>query len=156
VKKDQIEYKKTVINLNNFLNSRIDFFTEVAEFSRIHFNFISPDEELYIYFNETKLQRVVDNTLTNAIKYTLPGENVYIKLLKVGAYVEFIVSSRSKIIKDTDKVFEAYYREEKSRDGFGLGLRLVKSICEEENIEVSVTSSDKLTTFSYKFKIMGD
>jgi signal transduction histidine kinase len=156
VKKDQIEYKKTVINLNNFLNSRIDFFTEVAEFSKIHFNFISPDEELYIYFNETKLQRVVDNTLTNAIKYTLPGENVYIKLLKVGAYVEFIVSSRSKIIKDTDKVFEAYYREEKSRDGFGLGLRLVKSICEEENIEVSVTSSDKLTTFSYKFKIMGD
>ncbi|QFR43633.1 sensor histidine kinase [Sulfurimonas xiamenensis] len=156
VKKDQIEYKKTVINLNNFLNSRIDFFTEVAEFSKIHFNFISPDEELYIYFNETKLQRVVDNTLTNAIKYTLPGENVYIKLVKVGAYVEFIVSSRSKIIKDTDKVFEAYYREEKSRDGFGLGLGLVKSICEEENIEVSVTSSDKLTTFSYKFKIMGD
>jgi signal transduction histidine kinase len=66
------------------------------------------------------------------------------------------VSSRSKIIQDTQKVFEAYYREEKKIDGFGLGLRLVKSICEEENVEVILTSNDSLTTFSYKFKVMGD
>ncbi len=156
VKKDQIEYKKSVINFNNFLNSRIDFFTDVAEFSRINFKYNKIDEQLYIYFNETKLQRVVDNTLTNAIKYTLPGENVYVRLVKVGTFVEFLVSSRSKIIKDTNRVFEAYYREEKNRDGFGLGLRLVKSICEEEGVEIDVTSSNELTTFSYKFKIMGD
>ncbi len=67
-----------------------------------------------------------------------------------------MVSSRSKIIQDTDKIFEAYYREEKSRDGFGLGLGLVKSICEEEGVEVDVSSDDTLTTFSYKFKVMGD
>jgi signal transduction histidine kinase len=94
--------------------------------------------------------------LTNAIKYTLPNETVYVKLLKKGAFLEFLVSSKSKIIQDTDKVFEAYYREEKGRDGFGLGLRLVKSICDEEKVEVGVVSSDSMTTFSYKFKLMGD
>jgi len=156
VKKDQVEYKKTVINFNNFLNSRIDFFREVAELSLIHFNYMPPNEDLHVHFNETKLQRVIDNTLTNAIKYTLPNQVVYVKLVKVGTHAEFSVSSRSKIIQDTQKVFEAYYREEKKIDGFGLGLRLVKSICEEENVEVKLTSNDSLTTFSYKFKVMGD
>ncbi len=156
VKKDHIEYKKTPINFNNFLNSRIDFFREVAEFSRIKFNYVNPNEELHIYFNETKLQRVVDNTLTNAIKYTIPGENVDVKLLKTGPFIEFLVSSRSKIIEDINKVFEAYYREEKKKEGFGLGLKLVKSICEEEGVEVGVTSDNEMTTFSYKFKAMGD
>lgn len=156
VKKDHIEYKKTVVNLNNFLNSRIDFFREVAEFSLIKFEYTPPKEELHIHFNETKLQRIIDNTLTNSIKYTLPNENVHVSLVKVGSHVQFCVSSRSKIIQDTDRVFEAYYREERSRDGFGLGLRLVKSICEEEGVEVDVASDDSLTTFSYKFKVMGD
>lgn len=156
VKKDHIEYKKTVVNLNNFLNSRIDFFREVGEFSLIKFEYAPPKEELHVHFNETKLQRIIDNTLTNAIKYTLPNENVHVSLVKVGSHVQFCVSSRSKIIQDTDKVFEAYYREERSRDGFGLGLRLVKSICEEEGVEVDVASDDSLTTFSYKFKVMGD
>jgi len=156
VKKDQVEYKKTVINFNNFLNSRIDFFREVAELSLIHFNYMPPNEDLHVHFNETKLQRVIDNTLTNAIKYTLPNQVVYVKLVKVGTHAEFSVSSRSKIIQDTQKVFEAYYREEKKIDGFGLGLRLVKSICEEEKVEVILTSNDSLTTFSYKFKVMGD
>lgn len=156
VKKDQIEYKKTAINLNNFISSRIDFFSEVAELSLLKFEFLEPSEELHIYFNETKLQRIVDNTLTNAIKYTLAYQKVYVKLLKMGANVEFAVSSKSKIIKDTQRVFEAYYREEKSTDGFGLGLRLVKSICDEEGVEVTLASDDELTTFSYKFKAMGD
>jgi len=156
VKKDHIEYKKTVINLNNFLSSRIDFFAEVAQFSRVRFNYMSPEDELHIFFNETKLQRVIDNTLTNAIKYTLPDENVDVRLIKTGPFIEFSVSSRSKTIEDTKKVFEAYYREEKKKEGFGLGLRLVKSICEEEGVEVKVSSDNEITTFSYKFKAMGD
>jgi signal transduction histidine kinase len=130
----------------------------VAEFSLITFNYNLAQHELHVHFNETKLQRIIDNTLTNAIKYTLPNESVEVTLKKVGSYAEFIVSSKSKIIQDTDKVFDAYYREreDKSRDGFGLGLRLVKSICDEEGVNVCVFSDDSLTTFIYQFKMMGD
>lgn len=156
VKKDQVEYKKTAINLNNFVSSRIDFFSEVAELSLLSFEFEVPIEQLHIYFNETKLQRIVDNTLTNAIKYTLAHEKIYVKLVRMGANIELFVSSKSKIIKDTQRVFEVYYREEKNREGFGLGLGLVKSICDEELVDISVASNDALTTFAYKFKAMGD
>lgn len=156
VKKDQIEYPKTVINLNNYIYSRVDFFREVAHLSRISFDIKEVVEsDLHVHFNETKLQRIIDNTITNAIKYTLANEVVHVTLKKVGLSIEFSIGSKSKIIKDTDKVFDAYYREDEFMDGFGLGLKLVRTICDEEGVDVSVSSNDELTTFSYKFKMMG-
>lgn len=155
VKKDQVKYPKNVLNLEDYLSSRIDFFTDVAELSRIKFNYEQKKENLHIYFNETKLQRIVDNTITNAIKYTLPDETVSISLEQIGTFVEFSVGSRSKIIKDTDKVFDAYYREDNMQGGFGLGLRLVRSICDEEDVDISVSSNNNQTIFKYKFKMMG-
>lgn len=155
VKKDQVEYPKTVIGVKNYLCSRIDFFTEVAEFSRIRFEYNPPAEDLHVHFNETKFQRIIDNTITNAIKYTIPNESVYVNLGRVGTSIELSIGSKSKIIKDTGRVFDAFYREEESSSGFGLGLRLVRTICDEEGVEIDVTSSDALTTFRYKFKMMG-
>ena len=161
VKKDQIEYPKSVINLDKYILSRIDFFTEVAEHSFISFEYLSSVRDAHIYFNETKLQRIIDNTLTNAIKYTLPKHNVSVTLEQVGTFVEFSVGSKSKIIKDVDKVFDAYYREDEKnndryRQSFGLGLKLVRNICEEEDVRVSVNSNEKSTVFSYRFKMMGE
>ena len=157
VKKDQIEYPKIVLNLEKYIGARIDFFREVAQHSLVTFIYFPAVIDVHIYFNETKLQRIIDNTITNAIKYTLPNEKVDVKLEKVGALVEFSIGSKSKTIEDTDKVFDAYYREnEQARDGFGLGLRLVRTICEEEDINISVSSDENYTVFKYRFKMMGD
>lgn len=156
VKKDQVEYPKAVLNFEKYIGSRIDFFTEVAQHSRVTFDYIADAKDLHIYFNETKLQRIVDNTITNAIKYTLANEIVHVKLEQTGAYLEFSVGSKSKIIKNTDKVFEEYYREEDKRDGFGIGLRLVRTICDEEDVKISVSSDDDETVFKYRFKLMGE
>ncbi len=156
VKKDQVEYPKTVINIDNYITSRLDFFTEVAELSRVKFKYISESEDFHIYFNETKLQRIVDNTITNAIKYTLADEIVNVSLKQVGAKLELLISSKSKAIRDVSKIFDSFYREQDSQSGFGLGLELVKSICDEENVEVIVSSDSEKTSFSYKFKMMGN
>ncbi len=156
VKKDQIEYPKLPINLQKYLSSRVDFFTEVAELSLIKFDYAPDAKDLHIYFNETKLQRIVDNTITNAIKYTLPNEVVNVRLKQVGAYLEFSMGSKSKIIKDTDRVFDEYYREEAGSDGFGIGLRLVRTICDEEDVMISVSSDNNQTIFKYRFKMMGE
>ncbi|WP_373034624.1 sensor histidine kinase [Sulfurimonas sp.] len=156
VKKDQVEYPKAVLNFEKYIGSRIDFFTEVAQHSRVTFDYTADAKDLHIYFNETKLQRIVDNTITNAIKYTLANEIVHVKLEQIGAYLEFSVGSKSKIIKNTDKVFEEYYREEDKRDGFGIGLRLVRTICDEEDVKISVSSDDNETVFKYRFKMMGE
>jgi signal transduction histidine kinase len=156
VKKDQIEYPKMAIDIDMYLKSRLDFFKEVGEQSKIHFDYTPSVSEVYIYFNETKLQRIIDNTITNAIKYTLADEIVDVTLKREGSFLDISMASRSKEIKDTEKIFDSFYREEKSRDGFGLGLRLVKNICNEENVKIFISSSNEKTSFTYRFKMMGE
>ncbi|MBU1659105.1 HAMP domain-containing histidine kinase [bacterium] len=155
VKKDQVEYPKVAVDIGAFVNSRIDFFEEVAQLSKIQFNFTPHSKNVYVYFNETKLQRVIDNTITNAIKYTLPNEMVRIIIKQEGAFIDISVASKSKTIKDTEKIFDAYYREEERREGFGIGLRLVKTICDEEGILITTESNSEQTSFTYRFKMMG-
>ena len=105
--------------MESYLTSRIDFFTEVAELSRVSFSYTVHNSSIYIYFNETKLQRIVDNTITNAIKYTVANEKIHIDIRPFGTFVDMSVGSKSKEIKDKDKIFHAFYREENNRDGFG-------------------------------------
>lgn len=155
VKKEHIHYPRIALNLSQYLSSRIEFFSEVAALSGLCFEYESNAQECFIYMNETKLQRVIDNTLTNAIKYTLAQQSIVVNLMALGTFVEVSVASRSKEIEDKERVFEAFYREVKSDDGFGIGLRLVKSICDEEGIAISLDSSNERTVFTYRFKMMG-
>lgn len=155
VKKDQVEYPRAAIEMINYVHSRIDFFTEVAQLAKLSFSYVRDIDEAYVYFNETKMQRIIDNTLTNAIKYTLADEIIEVRLSASSAYVDLSVGSKSKEIKDKEKVFEAFYREQSNDEGFGIGLRLVKSICEEEDVAIFLNSSDQVTTFRYRFKAMG-
>ena len=156
VKKEQVEYPRVAMDLSLYVTSRIDFFTEVAELSKLHFECDFKNTSTFIYFNETKLQRIVDNTITNAIKYTLADEGIKVIIEPLGAYVDVSVESKSKEIKDKEKIFDAFYREENSGDGFGIGLRLVKSICDEEGVKISLDSNNEITTFTYRFKMMGN
>ncbi|MDD2782004.1 sensor histidine kinase [Sulfuricurvum sp.] len=152
VKKDQIEYPKKAIELGEYVKKRLEFFDEVAHFSNLTFNFSEPEFPSWVQFNETKLQRVIDNNLTNAIKYTKNGEEIRVGVGCDTLGCLFWVESKSQKIHDPQKIFEAYYRERKKTDGFGLGLSLVKSICDEDGVEIKIASDSELTRFEYTFK----
>ncbi|MDD5716728.1 MAG: HAMP domain-containing sensor histidine kinase [Sulfuricurvum sp.] len=152
VKKDQIEYPKKPIDLSEYLEKRLEFFDEVAQFSSLSFEFSRSPYPAWISFNETKLQRVIDNNLTNAIKYTKNGEVIHVGVKCSVEECIFWVESHSQKIHDPQKIFEAYYRERKKTDGFGLGLSLVKAICDEDDVEINIASDIDLTRFEYHFK----
>jgi signal transduction histidine kinase len=153
VKKDHIHYLKQKIDLVDYVRSRIDFFAQVADKAKSMFIFESNREAIYISFNETKLQRIIDNNLTNAIKYTFENEKIIVSLRKEDDSCHFCIASHSRKIKKPEKIFEEYYREGQVQEGFGLGLNLVKSICKEENVKITLLSDKNITSFSYQFKI---
>lgn len=152
VKKDQIDYPARPIDFGEYVKKRLEFFDEVAQFSNLKFNYNEPKFVSWVQFNETKLQRVIDNNLTNAIKYTKNGEEIRVGVECDTQACMFWVESRSQKIHDPQKIFEAYYRERKKTDGFGLGLSLVKSICDEDGVEIKISSDSELTRFEYYFK----
>lgn len=152
VKKDQIKYPKKPIDLGEYVEKRLEFFDEVAHFSNHVFEYQRPVLAAWVHFNETKLQRVIDNNLTNAIKYTKSGEPIRVGVAYDAGACRFWVESRSQKIHDAQKIFEAYYRERKKSDGFGLGLSLVKSICDEDGVEIKISFENDMTRFEYRFE----
>ncbi|MBP7769639.1 MAG: FIST C-terminal domain-containing protein [Aliarcobacter sp.] len=152
VKKDQVSNSTHKIDLVDFIRARIDFFSPLALKVKSKLLFQSSKDKIILNFNETKLQRIVDNNLTNAIKYTLQNEVINIKLQTINTDCDFIIESRSVQILDPQKIFEEYYKEEISKDGFGLGLNLVKRICSEENVGIKLESAKNWASFTYTFK----
>lgn len=152
IKKDKVHEAYHEINLVDFVRSRIDFFSQSAIKFKSNFIFKSQKNEIIINFNETKLQRIVDNNLTNAIKYTLKNEDIFVNLNLEGTDCNLVIESKSEQILDQQQIFEEYYREENSCEGFGLGLNLVKRICSEENVGIRLASGEDWASFTYIFK----
>jgi anti-sigma regulatory factor (Ser/Thr protein kinase) len=153
IKKNQVNEATHEMNLVDFVRSRIDFFSQSAIKFKSEFNFSSQREEILLNFNEIKLQRIVDNNLTNAIKYSLPNETIQVKVYVRNNECYLTIESRSKQILDQQKIFEEYYREQISdSEGFGLGLNLVKRICSEENVGIQLESGENWASFTYIFK----
>ncbi len=151
-KKDKMVYPKQKINLSEFMQNRIAFFEIVALQSNLTIIFNNQSDAHTIMINETKLQRIVDNNITNAIKYTKEFEKIEIQLYDYHDRIVFEISSTSTIIKEPEHVFDAYYREDYDKDGLGLGLNLVKRICQEEDIMIELLSTKEKTSFKYHFK----
>ncbi|QOR62014.1 sensor histidine kinase [Sulfurovum sp. ST-21] len=149
--KDKIVYPKQELVLADFIKSRIEFFDIVAKQSKLSFEFTNHCTQTTVKINETKLQRIIDNNITNAIKYTKEFEVIHIKLYENKKHYIFKISTNSATIEDPEQIFNAYYRENHSKDGLGLGLSLVKTICDEENIRIVLHSDNNNTSFEYYF-----
>ena len=153
VKKDQVTYPKKNLDIIDFIRSRIDFFRQSAKQIGSEIKFYGDKTSLFLNINETKLQRIIDNNLTNAIKYTEENSNIYITLKQEYENYALTISSCSQYIQYPQKVFKEYYREESTKKGFGLGLSLVKRVCDEENIKITIESNEYFTSFRYLFKV---
>ncbi len=153
IKKDRVDYPKEYLDFTTYLEERLDFFHGIATANDLHF-ITNIDKDIYIKFNKTELQRVVDNNISNAIKYSYARRAIYIRLTYFDDnHVEFSVKTNSDKIESQDKIFNDFYRENNSRGGFGLGLKIVKEICDKNLVIIRLDSNDKYTKFTYRFKI---
>ncbi len=144
-KKENIQKSIKAINLVNFLSSRIIFFDEIAKTKNIIID-LEIDTEFEILMDEYELERIIDNTISNAIKYSFEDTTVTISLRN---YFLEIINEGTKI-EDTSLIFEKYYQEKVKNIGLGLGLNIVKSICDSYKIKVEIESNE-FTTFRYIF-----
>ncbi len=151
MKKDRIEYVKQQINFSQFLEFRIDFFEEIAKGNNIILK-CDIQKNIFINFNDTQLQRICDNNLSNAIKYSFENTVIDISLKKEKENIILSIKNSGETIKEPEKLFERYYRENDIRGGFGLGLNIIDDICKSTNTSVEIESNNNKTIFRYIFK----
>ncbi len=151
VKKNRVTYRKKHLNMSVFLAERVDFFSEIA-WGNQHRIITEIAKDVWINFSPEELQRIIDNNLSNAIKYANRGTDVKVVLKeeKEEIILEFIGNSPK--IDDTERIFKPFERENDVRGGFGLGLEIVYTICQKEHVKIDVRSDDEMTLFSYRFK----
>ncbi len=151
VKQGRVEYAMVAIDMGDFIANRVKYFQEVANLKGIELK-MDIERELYYKFSKTKLQRIVDNTLSNAIKYSGDKKDIKITLSQRDEGILFCVSDQGVGIKDVDMIFSRYYREDDNKGGFGIGLNIVKQIIDEEGIVLKVESElGKGSSFCYTF-----
>lgn len=96
-----------------------------------------------------RIYQVMINLITNAIKYTRSGGWAKISFREAGDKIEIAVEDNGRGIPEPDlgRIFERFYRVEKSRSrekgGTGLGLSIVKHILERHDAEIKVESEYK-------------
>jgi two-component system sensor histidine kinase VanS len=111
----------------------------VIEYARQKKVRVSVDiEDSQVNINEELLSIMIINLMKNAINYT---ENSLVVLQTKNYHdkVEIIVKNKGFIKEsDLDKIFEPYYRLDFSEEGLGVGLFIVKQICEIYNCDYKI------------------
>ncbi len=154
IKHKKVFYQKEVVNLSEYLLMRIHFFEDIALPKAIKLTYkIEPD--MVVYINKVELQRILDNTLSNAIKYSFFGGNVYITLERQDENTCLLsIKDEGQGIKDIHKVLQRFEREDGIQGGFGLGLNIVQNICNKNDVDLEVRSlENKGSTFLYHFNL---
>ena len=139
---------KIYLNLQDFqMDSLLDeIVEEMAMITTSHTITLQHCLALTVKADRDKIGQVINNFLSNAIKYSAKGENIEVSCKQLKGVVHVSVRDHGAGIKPEDrkKLFERYFRVE-SRDtqaisGFGLGLYLSAEIIQRHNGKVWVES----------------
>ena len=142
----KVKVQKTEFNLGELVKYTFDGLDiEMKKKNQTGECFVTSNVPL-VYADKSGIQRVVLNILTNAIKYT--GENgiikVYVGFVYNDAYIKIIDNGIGIPKDDLDKIFERFYRVDKSRTremgGTGLGLSIAKEILDQNNGMIDIKS----------------
>ncbi len=110
------------------------------------FSLALPESSPLIYAAQDKVQQVLINILSNAIKYTPEGGQVFMSLAELADGVEVLVQDTGIGIpkEDLPRIFERFYRVDKARSrelgGTGLGLSIARQIIESHGGRIGIES----------------
>lgn len=127
---NQSELKNDSINLKNTLQQRMKYFQTI--FSDVTYSLDL--KEVTLYTNRDAFLRVIDNLLSNAGKYNIKNGTVEISLNNS----TLTIKDSGIGIKNPDKIFDRYYKE--NDRGIGIGLHIVQKLCTELGINLSLTT----------------
>ncbi len=126
------------IELHTLLRNRAEYFFILAESKQLKYELDLEDATMIV--DKRKFTRVIDNLISNAIKYNKRGGVVGIKLRQ-----GMLMIWDTGIGIDKEKIpfmFDRYMRFNQSEGGFGVGLSIVKKIVDEYNIKIEVESKE--------------
>ena len=116
------------------------------------------EKDIKINCSKEEIERLISIILDNAIKHSFKESTIKVNLNKDKNNINIEITNTGDPIKpgDEEKIFERFYRGDKSRNResntYGLGLAIAKNIVTNHNGTIKAYSKDNLTTFKINIK----
>jgi ligand-binding sensor domain-containing protein/signal transduction histidine kinase/DNA-binding response OmpR family regulator len=133
-------------NIARFINEIFIAFEAYAKSKKISFKFNSKEDEIKAFFDRDKLEKILYNLLSNALKFTPAGGKISVNIKTDNGHVLISVEDNGQGIpeQNIDKIFECFNHFSDARfsvHGTGIGLSFSKGLVELHHGELLVESS---------------
>ncbi len=150
-----IPLEKEKASLADLISDTLESFSELASRQNITLDGSVDSNVDPVLMDTQRIGRVLNNLIGNALRHTPAGEKVEVRVKRSGLGVEVTVRDSGEGIRPEDlpKIFESFYRGEKSRSratgGAGLGLAISRGIVQAHGGEIKVESQPGDTCFVF-------
>ncbi len=141
----------TKSDIVNFLRGIAYSFTSFADKKYITYKTELPKKEIPVYFEHEKLEKVFNNLLINAFKFTPEFGTITVGIKEDNRVVHIFVEDSGPGIpaEEIDQIFNRFFQGNTSKTGTGIGLSLAKELVELHKGSITVKSDlGKVTTFT--------
>ena len=126
------------VDLKSIIEQRVEYFEILATIKKISID-TDLKNNVKLIIDKKKISKLIDNILSNAIKYNKVSGSITISLDTNNLSIEDTGRGIKK--EDIDSMFDRYSRFDQSVGGFGIGLNIVKMICKEYNLNINIEST---------------
>ncbi len=154
------EEKKIQFDLEDCAGQVLLTFEKKIEDKHIDVNVKMPSHPVMTFANQDYITQVIYNLLDNAVKFCPDGKKLELTIREGGSKAYVSVSNEGETIppEELPLVFDRFHKLDKSRsqnrDGWGLGLYIVKTIVCSHGEDISVTSRDGKTEFTFTLPLV--
>jgi two-component system OmpR family sensor kinase len=137
------------ININSLVKDVLVKFENKIQEKNLRIVF-SEKDQVNIIANYVDMEVCFSNLIENAIKYNEKNGIIEVEFDKSKVKIK----NTEKSINKPEKIFEKFYREDSAgtTEGLGLGLSIVKKICEKYGFKISYSFRDNMNNFIIKFR----
>ena len=154
---NRIPYNFAPISVNAYFDDCAEDLAMELEAKNVEFGYFNyVDSDQMIIADPEQLKRVINNIVSNSLKYTERDKRkINLRVKDVGDFIQVELEDNGKGIaaKDLPHIFERFYRTDASRNsskgGSGIGLSIVKKIIEEHGGKIWATSREHTGTTMY-------
>jgi signal transduction histidine kinase/ligand-binding sensor domain-containing protein/DNA-binding response OmpR family regulator len=148
---DQVKLESANGNIVKFTKEIFLSFIEYAKDGDYHYTFEASEEEILVYFDRYKLERVFYNLISNAFRYTPKGGNINVKINHDHENLFIAVEDSGAGIAEEhiDKIFDLFFEvplhnnvQKNYNKGTGIGLSIVKNIVKLHKGTIDVTNKE--------------
>ncbi len=143
----EYELNKEWVEFNIFFESIIDRF-EFSKSQDVNFRRILPETDLFVEIDTDKMTQVIDNIISNALKYSPNGGDIYFSISVLDKYIKVMVSDEGMGIpvENVNRIFDRFYRADRARSramgGTGLGLAIAREMIQAHDGKIWAESEE--------------